>query len=249
MSFDRRHGDRTTDRELDEDTAEDLLGGIWRDPKTAAHPVAGLLAAATAPPSERELEGEDAAAAAFRQARLGSRRGRGHGRTAHRALLELVTAKAIIALAVAGTAAGGAALAANTGHLPVLESPSSSPAPPSATATKSTSPAPTSGHPRHSPPPGASSGPGSQHSSTPAALCRAYLATKKADRDRKPKAPPEASASEFAPLIAAAGGPDKVPGYCAKVLTGKEKKPGKETPKKKPEDPDKKEKKKAKQKE
>ena len=120
MSFDRRRSDRNTGRELDRDTAEDLLKGVWRDPMSATHPVAGLLAAATAPPSEHELDGEEEAAAAFRDVRLDSRPRR---RSAHGALLQIATAKMIITLAVAGTAAGGAALAASTGHLPTLDSP------------------------------------------------------------------------------------------------------------------------------
>ncbi|MFI0480155.1 hypothetical protein [Actinomadura sp. 9N215] len=241
MSFERRRGDRDADRELGRETAEDLLAGVWRDPKTVTHPVAGLLAAATAPPSERELGGEDAAAAAFRQARLSARPRRGRGRrTLRPSLLEIATAKVIIALAVAGTAAGAAALAANTGHLPVLESPPHSPAPTSAPATATTS-APPSGQPRTSPP-GASAAPGSPHSPAMAELCRSYLATKKTGRDKKSAPPPE-----FAPLIAAAGGPGKVAGYCAKVLPGEEqqKKPA-DPQKKKPKEPgkEKKEKKK-----
>ncbi|TDD20081.1 hypothetical protein E1287_41595, partial [Actinomadura sp. KC06] len=133
MSFDRRRGDRRAEWELDGNTAEDLLAGVWRDPLSATHPVAGLLAAATAPPSDQELAGEDAAVAAFREARLSSPRPEGRHRTVRRALLEIATAKALIAVAVAGTAVGGVALAASSGHLPALKSPPRSPAPPSAT--------------------------------------------------------------------------------------------------------------------
>ncbi|TDB87218.1 hypothetical protein E1264_15285 [Actinomadura sp. KC216] len=244
MSFDRHPSDRNAARDLDEDTAEDLLTGIWRDPETATHPVAGLLAAATAPPTARELRGEDAAAAAFRQARLESRRRGRLGRTAHRALLEIVTAKVVIALAVAGTAAGGAALAANTGHLPVLESPPRSPAPASPPATtKATRPAPPPGQPRHGPP-GASTAPGTPHSSALAGLCRSFLALERPGRGRKPTVPPRSSAAEFAPLVAAAGGHAKVAGYCEKVLSGKQHKKPDDPSEKKPKGPPGKEKKK-----
>ncbi|MFC4056189.1 hypothetical protein ACFOY4_41445 [Actinomadura syzygii] len=235
MSLDRRRGDPSTDRELDLETAEDLLTGIWRDPRSVTHPVAGLLAAATTPPSDQELDGEEAAVAAFRHTQLNARRRRHRGRTAHRVLLPIATAKMLTALAVAGTAAGGAALAANNGQLPVLERPPHSSAPSSATATeKATTPVPTSGQPRRSPP-STSLAPGSPNYSTPARLCRTYLA--EASRKKRSAAPPKVSASELAQLIAAAGDRDKITTYCARVLAGKEQKPTK-PPKKTPKEPE-----------
>ncbi|MFI0408100.1 hypothetical protein [Actinomadura sp. 3N508] len=216
MSFEPRSDGRGADRDLDGDTAEDLLSGRWRDSRAAAHPVAGLLAAAAAPPLDRELAGEEAAVAAFRDAQIAGQRRRGRGRPARQALMRIVTAKAVVALALTGTAAGGVALAAGTGHLPVLEPPSRTRPSASATTVTKTTPAPEQGH--RSP---TTVGPdrGSPNSPTLGDLCHSYMASGKSRRNGKPT--PSGSDPAFARLVAAAGSPDKVNGYCAKLLSGK----------------------------
>ncbi|WP_395108621.1 hypothetical protein [Actinomadura sp. SCN-SB] len=217
MSFDHHdRRDRRSHRRLGRAAAEDLLAGVWRDPEVAAHPVAGVLAAAAAPARGDELGGEDAAVAAFRQARLTAGHRPGRGRTVRRALLKIATAKAIAALVLGATAAGGAALATGTGNLPALER--LSPSRPSASATSSTT-ASGPGQPRRTPSPMTPER-GAPVPSSQAELCRTFLAPGKPGR--------HVSDPAFAPLIAAAGTPGKVKSYCAKLLNREDqgKKPG-----------------------
>ncbi|MDI6098086.1 hypothetical protein QLQ12_05650 [Actinoplanes sp. NEAU-A12] len=96
---------------MDRTTAESLLRG--GHPLPAGHPLGGLLAAAQAPATERELAGEAAALAAFRAAAHSPARPRRSRWAAHLGkLLSLKVAAAAIATV------GGVALAANNGSLP-----------------------------------------------------------------------------------------------------------------------------------
>ncbi|WP_207934225.1 hypothetical protein, partial [Actinomadura sp. KC06] len=97
---------------------------------------------------------------------------------------------------------------------------------------------PAPGQPHRSPP-GTSSSPGSPNSAALADLCRTYQGKAKNGKPKSSTASPRVSASEFAQLAAAAGGPEKVADYCAKTLPGKQhKKKPDDPPKKKPKDPE-----------
>ncbi|WP_329246584.1 hypothetical protein OG417_51940 [Actinoallomurus sp. NBC_01490] len=94
------------DSGLDPDTAERMLRGEPTGPPRLAR----LLAAASAPPETGRAEGEQAALAAYRAARLGSRARRG------RRIPALLSLKAaLIGLALLLT--GGVAVAATAHHL------------------------------------------------------------------------------------------------------------------------------------
>jgi hypothetical protein len=103
-------------RPFDRDTAERLLRG---EPAIrAGHPrLDGLLAAAAAPASRRELAGEDAAVAAFAAAHLASPQSPRRISMLKSTLAKLLTVK-VAAACVAVGGAGGVALAASTGTLP-----------------------------------------------------------------------------------------------------------------------------------
>ena len=110
MPFSRRRRARSTTT-LSGAAAHRLLDGSDDGPA----PLRQLLAAATAPASEAELQGEDAARAAFRSAvhatpvpLRDSRRVRATTATG------ILTAKIIAALALTATTAGGVALATNS---------------------------------------------------------------------------------------------------------------------------------------
>ncbi|MDG4750485.1 hypothetical protein O7630_06025 [Micromonospora sp. WMMD718] len=173
---------------LDQETVERLLVGRSGDTPTAPPGLAAVLDAVRAAPGTGELDGEAAAVAAFRAARW-MRRRRG--------------ARFGVRVAVAALAAsltGGVALAA-TGNLPRAARPA---APPVVTAP----PAPSA---RPSPPAG-SPAPRTPHPSSPPGLCVAYRAVAEPERGRALATP------AFSGLVAAAGGHDRVPDYCAGLL-------------------------------
>jgi hypothetical protein len=103
-------------RPVDRESAERLLRGDRAI--RAGHPrLDGLLAAATAPASGRELAGEDAAVAAFAAAQLASPQTPRRISMLKSTLAKLLTVK-VAAACVAVGGAGGVALAASTGNLP-----------------------------------------------------------------------------------------------------------------------------------
>ncbi|MCC9305565.1 hypothetical protein LN042_00275 [Kitasatospora sp. RB6PN24] len=117
-------------RRIDRDVAEQLLGGEAVGTVGGPGALSRMLAAAAAPATERELAGEEAAVAAFREAaRLAPTRSSVPPRRS-RPMAECVPARprvaarflgaraAVAALAV--TALGGVAVAAGTGHLPAV---------------------------------------------------------------------------------------------------------------------------------
>ncbi|GAA1237167.1 hypothetical protein GCM10009665_29150 [Kitasatospora nipponensis] len=129
-------------RRIDRDAAEQLLGGATGGTQGGQGALAELLAAAAAPATGRELAGEEAAVAAFREAArpstdrsplpasLAKSRSRSMTSCApmrFRAPARFLGARAAAA-ALAVTALGGVAVAAGTGHLPeVLGGPGGGP--------------------------------------------------------------------------------------------------------------------------
>ena len=224
-------------RKINRAAAERLLSGELTDPRHSdprhSHDLlAVLLAQAAAPAKAAELTGEEAAVAAFRDAHstdafrdtrlpgtvpgTGSagafretRRG-GDSRTTLRRLWTPRTTRRLIrhpaqlaVVALTATTAGGIALAASNGIR--THDPATTPsARGSATASQSAGTAATGrgqpGSPNGTPEPSA------------LGLCRAYVAGTGA-------APGQALDNPaFAALIKAAGGRDRVPRYCAKLL-------------------------------
>lgn len=193
-------------RRIDRRTATRLLRGAPVDVPAA---LAGLLAAAVAPPRDGEVDGEQAAVAAFvavaHRANVPRPRSPSLIKTT---LVKLLTVKAA-AVAVAVVAVGGVAAVAATGHLssPTGGSPVSSS---------------TSGHPANNSSPmthdtnGRSGTPAAGHEATPSpsllGLCHAYTAGAGSDHGKALDSP------AFTALITAAGGRTKVDGYCATLL-------------------------------
>ncbi|MFI7214038.1 hypothetical protein [Micromonospora maritima] len=203
-------------------------------------PLARLLAAAAAPASADELAGEDRALAAFRAARAAP-----PATPAPRARRRLRIAAALSGLAA--TAVAGVAFAAvglDRGQEPVV--------PPAPTTAGPSDVGPSGGPSRPAPgaPTGAASGaatsppPPSRSATAPpvddrlAGHCRAYLAKSERQRAKALTTP------GFADLVAAAGGTDRVEGYCRALVPsagepakGEPKPTAKPTPKSKSKSP------------
>lgn len=217
---------------LDDETVERLLRGEL--PPAQAPPgyaeVARLLAAATAPPSPGELAGQAAALAELRtvtrprRAAIGARRA-ARPRRRRTGLAIVVVAGALVTGGVAGAA---------TGHLPgsvrdaarsIFASPGDRTPPDSPTRPGSPPDPGTTGGPAST---GATTGPpGSQPTGTsdrgPAStasgldnkgLCQAYLARKGGEQGKTLDTP------ALQALARAAGGEEKITGYCADLLPG-----------------------------
>ncbi len=174
--------------------------------------LSAVFRAATAPAHTAELAGEDAAMAAFRAAAVTeTATGSSRPSTVRNVLAKVLTVKAMVVLAVAGSA--GIVVAATGGVLPTpwsapqTEQRPATPAPaPTETArTTGSAPAPSAG------------------TAAPEIvdLCQKYL-----HRGRQDKALDEPA---FEPLVDAAGGAEKVPAYCA-THADDPRKPGKATP-------------------
>lgn len=184
-------------RRIDRDAAERLLDG---DPTAG---VAGLLAlqllAATAPAHSDELAGEPTVLAAFHAAaRLDPVPQQRRPSMLKIALAKLLTVKAAAAVIAAG--AGGVALAAGTGVLPVQL-----PERPTMPSVVSEAPA----QPAELPSSAANAG---DAAGTPSpsmtGLCKAYTAEVSTNPGKALESP------AFTALITAAGGADKVDGFC-----------------------------------
>lgn len=201
-------------RKIDRAAAERLLCGEPADPRQPDDLLAVLLATVAAPAHVGELAGEEAAVAAFRQARAADAacavRSIDEAPATPRRPLESAPVRswvrhplrlALVALTV--TTAGGTALAA--GSITWSQGPAEQ-RPATASAT----------------PPRPAGGPGSGHAgrgspaSTPhpsiIGLCRAYTAGAGSAPGKALENP------AFASLIEAAGGKSRVAGYCATVL-------------------------------
>ncbi|MGA5818592.1 hypothetical protein ACPC54_12135 [Kitasatospora sp. NPDC094028] len=129
-------------RRIDRDTAEQLLGGAMGDPSAGQGAsltgpdggpgqLARVLAAAAAPATAGELAGEEAALAAFREARLASRpvmTAPVRRRSMATATLARAFSTKAAAAVLGATVLCGVAVAAGTGNLPVLGGDSPEPA-------------------------------------------------------------------------------------------------------------------------
>ena len=187
---------------------------MWNDgvdqwPGVAEGPVGRLLAAATAPAFCHELVGEEAAASAFRVAAAAAMPVTAviRPRRAKRVTMAVAIQAACAFLVVLG----GVALAARTGVLPnpLVDVTTSLPGPPSANP----SPAVTVSTTSQSPVGSASPDPTPADQPVPvsfAGLCRAYEAFGAGGASM--------GSSAFAALVAAAGGVDRVAGFCADIL-------------------------------
>ncbi|MBT2449650.1 hypothetical protein J7F03_21710 [Streptomyces sp. ISL-43] len=210
-------------RRIDRATAERLLAGARSDTANGHEALAGLLAAAAAPAVDSELSGEQEAMAMFRAARLDpvpvpatvpvrvptSRR---------RSMLTpamLLGAK-VAATALAATL-GGVAVAAGTGHLPVVLGGTPERTRPAPSATAGTG---TGTQDSGEVPPGALLRAPEAVPADLAELCRAFA---HAHAARAGGSDPDDVLSEhrFAALVTAAGSRSEVPGYCAPVLNGR----------------------------
>jgi hypothetical protein len=185
---------------IDPETAERMLAGDRIGPR----PLVELLSQAAAPARRSELEGEDAAVAAYRTARLVPAHPVRRRFVTTPAWARLVTVKvAAVALALA---VGGVALAAGTGLLPSPRpgiAPAQSPSAPAASDRVSTT-----GTDEDR---GAASGQPGQTASLPPSLvglCHAYLAQAGANPAKAMEK------SKFEELVKAAGGTDQVAAFC-----------------------------------
>jgi hypothetical protein len=182
-----------------QDRLERLLDGRL-DPADAPAGYGGLarlLAAATAPATSEELAGEQAALAEFRAVM----QSRPPTLVPRRATMpnRLFTVKAAAAALVAVLSIGGVAAAA-TGLLPGQARQVADQAP-------STTAASAAGH-------GIGRAAVADLDRATQGLCEAWQADRDADHGSRSDAP------AFQALAAAAGGPDKVAGYCAEVTAG-----------------------------
>ncbi len=183
---------------------ERALGGAGPWPPDLAR----LVAAAQAPASPGELAGEDAAVAAFRQARTDS------AQPVRRTLARVLAVK--VAAGVAILAAGGYAVAAATGAVPAPAFvPERAPAPVATTPAKH--PAGNRTAVPQQPLPAVSPGTPHRPVNSYAGLCRAYF-NGPAGHDTPP----------MRDLVTAAGGADRVVAFCAAAgvsTPGPDKKP------------------------
>jgi hypothetical protein len=197
---------------IDAARAERLLSG----PLTDSDPVSRLLAAAAAPARPEEVAGEAAAVMAFHGARRAAQPAAPLTRRHHRKGRSLVAIAAGIGLAVA---AAGIALAAGTGVLPNpwinVDSPDTHTPTTIVTGGSSTNGQTSSSAATHS---GGASTPVTSSTPTPGSfedllgLCNSYL--NRSDRD--PGKSMDSGAVER--LAAAAGGQDKITGFCTALL-------------------------------
>jgi hypothetical protein len=223
-------------------SVEQVLDG---HPGVLAPPALGaLLAAGRAPAHGAELTGEESAVAAYRAARVAGLREAGPSAPAvplRRSVTRLLAMKAAAATVV--VAGGGLAVAAATGTLPPV--PFLPPAPPShgvgpAHPGQASTGVPSS--PGATIPPDGPGGPGGPGGLTGAAtatpgakaaasllgLCRAYLAMPAGQARRALETPP------FAALVAAADGAERVPAYCATLVSAAPTAPASPAPSPKP---------------
>ena len=157
-----------------------------------------VLRAAAAPAHPGELAGEEAAVAAFRAA-AAVETAPSRPSVIRTVLAKVLTVKAVIVLAVGGSA--GIVLAASGGVLPAPWS-ATPQAPPAPVPLTTTTPAP-SAEPEHRT---TLPGPSTQEPSV-AELCAVYEAGRGKGK--------QLADPEFGPLVTAAGGEDKVGKYCA----------------------------------
>ncbi|MEX5711060.1 hypothetical protein AB1484_22835 [Parafrankia sp. FMc6] len=187
-------------RRIGRGEAERMLRGGPVNDGVGADPLADLLAAAAAPARDGELDGEEAAVAAFREARLTH-----VTQPRRKPMIKLMFAKfltvKVAALAAGATAIGGVAVAASTGVLPIAGGGGSAAVSPTVTPSAEVSiPA------IHVPSASASV------SASLLGLCHTYTAAAATDARTTLDSP------NMHALVTAAGSPDKVDAFCAKAL-------------------------------
>ncbi|MFG2107419.1 hypothetical protein [Micromonospora chersina] len=217
MSF--RRSDRPADRAESERLLDAARAGAPAEP--GGDRLAHLLAAAAAPADPGELAGEERALAAFRAARAAPVPAPAVApRPRHRFRLGAALA-GLAATATAGVAFAAVSLDRGTEPTPPpAPSTSGSTGPGTPTDSGSGSAGPTGGVPSTAPTPGASGGPGRQpNAGKLAGLCRGYLAKSDRQRARALETP------AFADLATAAGGADRVEGYCLALVPEKSPEP------------------------
>ncbi|GGR93858.1 hypothetical protein GCM10010169_42880 [Micromonospora fulviviridis] len=224
MSF--RRSDRPADRAESERLLDAARAGT--PPEPGGDPLAHLLAAAAAPGAPGELAGGEQALAAFRPARAAPAPVPAVApRPRHRFRLGAALA-GLAATATAGVAF--AAVSLDRGPEPAPPQPTTSGStgagstgatgPGTPTDSGSGSAGPSGGVPSTAPTSGASGGPGRPPTAGQlAGLCRGYLA--KSDRQRAQALETPA----FADLVTAAGGADRVEGYCLALVPEKSPEP------------------------
>ncbi|MFD0272709.1 hypothetical protein ACFVHB_02220 [Kitasatospora sp. NPDC127111] len=247
-------------RRIDPDTAEQLLGGAVGGPsagqeasltgpdaRTGHTAVAHVLAAAAAPAVAGELAGEEAALAAFREARLAPAPAVSASPVRRRSMATATLARAFstkaVAVVLGATALGGVAVAAGTGNLPSplggsggsdhQPTVAGTSAPAAGSGTPGSGPGarqpafgPSTGAPSAAEPstgaakpssPGAPASGEARGGSVPSA--QIALCRGFTDRTGKGERPRTlVTDPQFGALVAAAGGPDKVEEYCGEVL-------------------------------
>ncbi|RLK25990.1 hypothetical protein DER29_4008 [Micromonospora sp. M71_S20] len=226
---------RRTERPADRGASDRLLDAARTPDTEGSEPLARLLSAAAAPARPGELAGEEDAVAAFRAARAAGPAAGGVPSPRRRRF----TAGAVAwGAGIAVTATAGAAFAAVT-----LDRADDPPPPPRPATPTPAAPAPapattdphrggptgdTGGRPTGTPPrssaaatsgapvPGSTAGdaPGTPQQRTEQlrGLCRAYLAKKPAQREKALDSP------SFAHLVTAAGGRERVEGFCGELV-------------------------------
>jgi hypothetical protein len=181
--------------------AERLLRDAASGSPTDPDPLVRLLAAAAAPAPERGSASEEAALSAFRTARHAPAPAKNS--TVRSGLVKLFTAK--VAVVAFASTVGGVALAARSGALPDRQQHVDQP------ATGTPGESRPIGTPSRTA--GGTAGPVPSSSLSPTDLCRAYERSKgNNERDKALDGP------AFSMLITAAGGENKVAGYCATLL-------------------------------
>ncbi|MFG3298207.1 hypothetical protein [Micromonospora chersina] len=219
MSF--RRSDRPADRAESERLLDAARAGAPAEP--GVDPLAHLLAAAAAPADPGELAGEEQALAAFRAARAAPAPVPAVApRPRHRFRLGAALA------GLAATATAGVAFAAVSLDRGTEPTPPPAPSTSGSTSTGAGTPTdsgsgsagPAGGVPSTAPTRGASGGPGrSPTAGQLAGLCRGYLAKSDQQRARALESP------AFADLVTAAGGADRVEGYCLALVPEKSPEP------------------------
>ena len=184
-------------RRIGRGAAERMLRGGPVNAGAGADPLADLLAAAAVPARDRELDGEEAAVAAFREARLAHVTQPRRKPVIKMLLARLLTMK-VAALAAGATVIGGAAVAASTGVLPGVGGGGSAAVSPTYSATY----VPSIKVPQAD----------ASVSASVLALCRSYQAAAATDASAALASP------TMSALVSAAGDTGEVGPFCVKAL-------------------------------
>ncbi|KDN20917.1 hypothetical protein [Amycolatopsis rifamycinica] len=202
-------------RRIGRRTAEQVLRGV---PGDAPDALAGLLAAAAAPPRDGEQTGEPAAMTAFREAAQHAPAPLPRSPSMIKTRWARLLTVKVAAAAAAVFTVGGVAAAAVTGALPFQAGDAPSPAPAASSHAQPTAGPAAEVTTTHAP---VATRTADQPSPSPslAGLCHAYSAGDKAEHGKALESP------AFTALITAAGDRTKVDGYCDALLKEEAAKP------------------------